>query len=246
MNKKTNQNDRSVGKYGETYQIDNLKGIPIPQHLYRFKFILLGDIAVGKTSILNRFIKNDFQQSYQCTINTEYKMKRFPINSTTMIELQIWDTCGEEKYHAITRQYYRNVDGVILVFDLNSFSSLEKVSEWLKDVKEYIKRSTIITLVGNKEDIENRPIHVSQTAKDFAKKNRIEYVEVSALTGKGVISLFEHMSKHLIRQNNLTQKDFDKSDDSEIDHQHEYHSKTLSIDKSHHSKISNESKESCC
>ena len=79
--------------------------------VYRFKVILLGDIAVGKTSILSRFVDDKFTNEYKCNVGVEYKVKSLFLDETTGADLQIWDTCGEERFRTLTRQYYRDTYG---------------------------------------------------------------------------------------------------------------------------------------
>jgi GTPase SAR1 family protein len=83
--------------------------------VYRFKVILLGDIAVGKTSILSRFVEEKFSSEYKCNVGVEFKVKSLFIDESTGADLQIWDTCGEERFRTITRQYYRDAYGINLI-----------------------------------------------------------------------------------------------------------------------------------
>ena len=80
--------------------------------VYRFKVILLGDIAVGKTSILSRFVEENFSSEYKCNVGVEFKVKSLFIDEQTGADLQIWDTCGEERFRTVTRQYYRDSYGI--------------------------------------------------------------------------------------------------------------------------------------
>jgi GTPase SAR1 family protein len=79
--------------------------------VYRFKVILLGDIAVGKTSILSRFVEDKYTSEYRCNVGVEFKVKSLFLDENTGADLQIWDTCGEERFRTITRQYYRDSSG---------------------------------------------------------------------------------------------------------------------------------------
>ena len=93
--------------------------------IYRFKVILLGDIAVGKTSILSRFVDEKYTSEYRCNVGVEFKVKSLYLDEKTGADLQIWDTCGEERFRTITRQYYRDTSGIILVFDSTNRNSFE-------------------------------------------------------------------------------------------------------------------------
>jgi len=90
-----------------------IKGSISDRTMFRFKTILLGNIAVGKTSILSRFVDSKYRADYVCSVGVEFKVKSLFINETTAADLQIWDTCGQEKFKTITRQYYRDTNGKI-------------------------------------------------------------------------------------------------------------------------------------
>ncbi len=88
------------------------KGSVSDRTMYRFKAILLGNVYVGKTSILNRFVDSKFKHDYMCSVGVEFKVKSIFINENTAADLQIWDTTGQEKFKTITRQYYRDTNGM--------------------------------------------------------------------------------------------------------------------------------------
>lgn len=89
----------------------NNESVVFDRVIYRFKVILLGDIAVGKTSILSRFIDEKYTNEYKCNVGVEFKVKSIYLDEKTGGDLQIWDTCGEERFKSLTRQYYRNSSG---------------------------------------------------------------------------------------------------------------------------------------
>ena len=82
------------------------------KNILRFKIILIGDASVGKTSILQRFIHNKFKIEYNCTIGVDYCVKSLSLDNNTTVDMQIWDTCGQERFKTITRQYYRDSNGI--------------------------------------------------------------------------------------------------------------------------------------
>ena len=181
---------------------------------YNFKLILIGDIAVGKTSILNRFVENDFKSAYHCTLGVEYKVKSLRINQNTVANLKIWDTCGEEKYRTITRQYYRDTNGVILVFDLTNKDSFDKLGGWLKDINENGPEDVSVILVGNKSDLKEKKLFLSEEAKRFALQNQMPYVEVSAKLGANISTLFDTITKKIINTEELKFKDDEKDEEN--------------------------------
>jgi small GTP-binding protein len=103
---------------------------------YTFKIILLGCISVGKTAILERYISNKFNDSYQCTMRCEFKTKYVNINDSAQAKLQIWDTVGDEKFRSITKQYYHNADGILLVYDITSRNSFDNLVNWAKEIRD--------------------------------------------------------------------------------------------------------------
>ena len=152
--------------------------------IFEFKLILVGDPGVGKTSILTKFVTNEFQSVYSSTIGVEFKLKDIYINNNNCARLKIWDTCGQEKFRAITRQYFKNSNGFFIVFDLTN--------------KDTIKR-----LIGNKVDIKDRDISISEEAKQFANSKKINYYEVSAKTGSGIYNVFEKMANKLVSKEKI-------------------------------------------
>ena len=166
---------------------------------FEFKIILIGDPGVGKTSIMSKYISNEFKSSYQSTLGVEFKSKEIYLDNSSCAILKIWDTCGQERFRSITRQYFKNSNGVLLVFDLTNKETIKKLNVWLKDVTENINDdSCVIFLIGNKMDVKTRDISISEEAKQFANDKKLNYYEVSAKTGTGVVNVFEKMTKKLI------------------------------------------------
>jgi Ras-related protein Rab-2A len=163
---------------------------------YRFKFILLGDISVGKSCIAMKFVNNEFVDKYDCTVGVEFKLKTLKLSTNISADLQLWDTCGQEKFRSITKQYFRNANGIIIVFDLTSKSSFLEVDNWIEDInKNGVNKEEVgILLLGNKYDlISERQISYSQ-ATEYAKKHNFEYIEVSAKEGININEAFEKLS----------------------------------------------------
>ena len=167
--------------------------------VYEFKIILIGEPGVGKTSIMSKYISNEFKSSYQSTLGVEFKSKEIYLDNSSCARLKIWDTCGQERFRSITRQYFKNSNGVFLVFDLTNGETLKKINVWLRDIKDNINDDDcVIFLIGNKMDVKTRDISISEEAKQFANDKKINYYEVSAKTGTGVINVFEKITKKMI------------------------------------------------
>ena len=171
--------------------------------VFEFKIILVGDPGVGKTSIMTKFVSNEFQNTYLSTIGVEFKSKEIHINNNTCARLKIWDTCGQEKFRAITRQYFKNSEGVFVVFDLTNKETIKKLDIWMKDIKDNIDNDYFIFLMGNKSDIKDRDLTIAEEAKQFAINKKINYYEVSAKTGSGIYNIFEKMASKLINKKKI-------------------------------------------
>lgn len=167
--------------------------------VYQYKVILLGDISVGKTSILRRFIEDEFTSEYYCTVGVEFRIKTIYLNNNLGADLKIWDTCGEEKYRTITRQYYRDSNGVLLVFDLTSAVSFEKLQEWYDDVVNNGPKDLHIVLIGNKKDLPDKEVTPDMVKQFLDEHNDIEYIETSALSGEGVGEAFKILANKLTK-----------------------------------------------
>jgi len=171
--------------------------------VFEFKIILVGDPGVGKTSIMTKFVSNEFQNTYLSTIGVEFKSKEIHINNNTCARLKIWDTCGQEKFRAITRQYFKNSEGVFVVFDLTNKETIKKLDIWMKDIKDNIDNDYFIFLIGNKSDVKERDLTIAEEAKQFAINKKINYYEVSAKTGSGIYNIFEKMASKLINKKKI-------------------------------------------
>lgn len=164
---------------------------------FQFKVTIIGDMGVGKTSIMSRYVTNDFSPIHRATIGVEFKLKRLIIDDT-IVSLKLWDTCGEEKYNSITRQYYKNANGVLIVFDLTNPKSIEKLNQWLANVKDENDENIVVFLVGNKSDAKNKILQLSEEGRKFAESNSIPYSEVSAKTGSGITGLFDSIARKMV------------------------------------------------
>ena len=168
------------------------------------KIILLGDISVGKTSIIRRFIEDDFINTYNCTMGVEFRLKSLILDEKHRLDLKIWDTCGEEKFRAITRQYYRDVNGVLLVFDLTNSLSFDQLNSWLQDLENCGEKDLSIIIIGNKCDLTiKREVDASKIKNFLKDKEDLLYSETSALTGEGIVDAFKTLCRKIMETNTI-------------------------------------------
>ena len=155
------------------------------------KLLLLGDSSVGKTSILLKYISNKFDESSISTVGVDYMDKIIDYNKFK-IKLQIWDTSGEEKFRTITKNFYRNADGLLVVFDLTRKETYDHVRGWINEAKENNDKIKTI-LIGNKLDLKDERKVENGVAKQFAEKNSLKYLETSAKDGVNISESFKAM-----------------------------------------------------
>ena len=169
------------------------------KEIIEIKLILLGDISVGKTSILGRYIKNSFNEVYKCTIQVERQTKLIDIDLHTSVKLVIWDTCGQEKYRNVTRQYYHGCDGAVIVFDLTNKDSFDNVSKWIEELKTNGPSNISLLIVGNKSDLTNdRVVPINNINKFIG--NKYLYYDVSAKNGNNIALAFEKIRAQIFNK----------------------------------------------
>ncbi|XP_042597636.1 ras-related protein Rab-25-like [Cyprinus carpio] len=154
-----------------------------------FKVVLIGESGVGKSNLLSRFTKNEFNHDSRTTIGVEFSTRTVQLNGLT-IKAQIWDTAGLERYRAITSAYYRGAVGALLVYDISKHLTYESAERWLKELYDHADPHMVVMLVGNKTDLAAVRSVPTEDAKDFAEKNSLLFMETSALESVNVEAAF--------------------------------------------------------
>jgi Ras-related protein Rab-1A len=156
----------------------------------KFKILIIGDSAVGKTSILLKYLDNFFPQEHIATIGVEFRTKTL-IKEKFKINLNIWDTAGQERFKSLTKSFFSGATGVVFVYDITRRESFDGVKSWIKDFEDYGKYDRV--LCGNKVDLEKKREVNFDELKLYGMKKKIEVMETSAKTGINLNEAFDKL-----------------------------------------------------
>ncbi|KAF9533645.1 ras family-domain-containing protein [Crepidotus variabilis] len=165
---------------------------------YLFKVVLIGDSGVGKSNLLSRFTRNEFNLESKSTIGVEFATRSINVDGKT-VKAQIWDTAGQERYRAITSAYYRGAVGALLVYDIAKHATYVNVTRWLKELRDHADSNIVIMLVGNKSDLKHLRAVPTEEAKLFSTENGLSFIETSALDASNVESAFQTILTDIYR-----------------------------------------------
>lgn len=157
---------------------------------FLFKVVLVGDSGVGKSNILSRFTRNEFNLQSKATIGVEFATRSINVEGKTL-KAQIWDTAGQERYRAITSAYYRGAVGALLVYDITKGESFNNLERWLKELRDHADDRIVILIVGNKSDLRHLREISEEEGKLFADKSGVTTVETSALDATNIDTAFQ-------------------------------------------------------
>ena len=193
---------------------------PGDKYDYLFKVVVIGDSGVGKSNLLSRFTRNEFNLESKSTIGVEFATRTVSMEGKT-IKAQIWDTAGQERYRAITSAYYRGAVGALVVYDITKDVSFTNVSKWLAELKARRRRQIArrrrrrrrappaqenataditMMLVGNKTDLASARAVPTDQAKAFVEENGISFLEASALNSTNVEAAFLQILSEIYRK----------------------------------------------
>nr|XP_056707944.1 EF-hand calcium-binding domain-containing protein 4B-like [Euleptes europaea] len=161
-----------------------------------FKVVLLGNSGVGKSSFIHRFCYNRFMAKINATVGIDYQVKSLMVDNTQVL-LQLWDTAGQERFQSVTKQYFRRVDGILVMYDITAECSFVAVRNWMTCVQDRIEDGAVVFLLGNKMDAsDKKPPNVSRTEGErLAKEYQAVFYECSAMTGYNILEPMLHMAR---------------------------------------------------
>ena len=185
------------------------------EDVQHYKIIFLGDQYVGKSSILNRFYQDKFEEDYQATIGLDFHSKNVEIKGST-IRLLLYDTAGQEKFKSLIPMYIRDANIILVVYDITNKDSFIHTEHWVNETKDLKREDAIFVLVGNKIDLEEKRAVSNKEGEDFAADKGFLFHEVSAKTGDEVQELFtEVIFPEMAKKYNIGDEDEDAKNEQE-------------------------------
>ncbi|XP_037354641.1 ras-related protein Rab-39B-like isoform X2 [Talpa occidentalis] len=159
---------------------------------YQFRIILLGDSTVGKSSLLRRYTEGIFLEGVNQTVGVDFSVHFMEVEPGVQVKLQFWDTAGQERFRSVTRSYYRNSAGGLLLFDITNRASFESITRWHQEALEKVKPFNIFFLVvGHKSDLEAERQVMAEEGEKLAASLGTRYVETSAKSDSNISTAFE-------------------------------------------------------
>ena len=200
---------------------------------FLFKMILIGDSSVGKSNILLKYLKDQFDPNSRATVGVEFGTKNITLNNKK-IKIQIWDTAGQERYRSITSAYYKGAKGAFIVYDITRKSTFENIDKWIADLKTNGDSNISIVLIGNKSDLEEKREVTKEEGLKKSQDCKTAFMETSALNGDNVHKAFDELIEQIYQNNSSL---LEEEIDVEID-------KGVNLNEENNG--NNKEKKSCC
>ena len=161
-----------------------------------FKLVILGESAVGKSSITQRYVNGEFTGLYQPTLGALFLTKKI-VQEDRIVKLEIWDTAGQERFHSLTPLYYKSAKIAIVVFDITNTASFDRAKKWVEEIIEKANPGIVICICGNKNDLEDKREVKAEDAHKYAEEIGSFYIEVSAKTNNNIDEMFNQIIERL-------------------------------------------------
>ncbi|EJW04677.1 small GTP-binding protein domain [Edhazardia aedis USNM 41457] len=166
--------------------------------VYNYKLVVLGYYSVGKSSLVMKYVKREFNPNEESTIGAAFCAKTVQLKDCN-VKYEIWDTAGQERYNSLIPMYYRGAQVALIVYDITNPQSFTCAKKWVDELKEEKPKDFLKVLVGNKSDLDaSRKIHF-EDGLNYAEQNGLLFYETSAKTGYNVDKIFEDVASILPR-----------------------------------------------
>ncbi len=163
---------------------------------HKYKLVFLGEQAVGKTSIITRFMYDTFDTTYQATIGIDFLSKTMYLDDRT-VRLQLWDTAGQERFRSLIPSYIRDSSVAVVVYDITNKSSFQNCDKWIEDVRAERGAEVVVMLVGNKTDLNDKRQVTAEEGEAKAKKLNVLFIETSAKSNHNIKQMFRKLAESL-------------------------------------------------
>lgn len=171
----------------------------VPTHPDRTaKIVLLGEAAVGKSSLAARFVRNEFLPTQESTIGAAF-LSHTVSTAAGSVKLEIWDTAGQERYRSLAPMYYRGAVAALVVYDITSAESLKRSQSWIQELRRN-GCNALIALLGNKCDLAEKRVVPQQQGQEIAAEEGAMFYETSAKNGDNVETVFRAVAERIIAE----------------------------------------------
>ena len=170
---------------------------------YTIKILVVGDSTVGKTNFIRMFIENKFNQNYMTTSGIDLKTSSIEIKNKK-IRVQLWDTAGQEKYKAITKNLFLKVQAALIVYDITNEETFNNLKTWVRSIKEECGKQIQMLIIGNKNDLNEERVVDKNIAMEYAKEEKIDYLETSSKTGDNIQKAISLLCEKVLENTEFT------------------------------------------
>ena len=206
--KEEKDNNSSSIKITKQKQLTNNNSSNDINYDYLFKIALIGDSATGKTSILLRFVDDFFTEDTKSTIGIDFKFVSLELEPNIYGKMQIWDTCGSERFKSLTTSFIKSCKAFILVFDITRQNTFKNREQWIKTINENTSPQYMI-LIGNKNDLEKERQVKKESVINYCKEKLFNYMEISAKNNNNIEKMFKEVAYqlyNLVKKNKTSKK----------------------------------------
>jgi len=179
-------------------------------YFYQFRVILIGDSTVGKSSLLRQFTEGQFIQTNDPTVGVDFHVRIIQLDENVRVKLQLWDTAGQERFRSITRSYYRNCVGCLIIYDITSRESFEHITDWLAEARNSTDDQEIVyLLIGHKLDLDYKREVSTSEGEAFASAHNMLFIETSAKVVCNIEECFVMVAREIysrLTKGNISQR----------------------------------------